>query len=39
MIAKIPSDRRKIITTHDAFGYFGDAYCMISYRIAACHMP
>jgi zinc/manganese transport system substrate-binding protein len=25
-IAKIPVDRRKIITTHDAFGYFGDAY-------------
>lgn len=25
-IAKIPSGRRKIITTHDAFGYFGAAY-------------
>jgi zinc/manganese transport system substrate-binding protein len=25
-IAKIPADRRKIITTHDAFGYFHDAY-------------
>jgi len=25
-IGKIPSDRRKIITTHDAFGYFGQAY-------------
>jgi zinc/manganese transport system substrate-binding protein len=25
-IAKIPADRRKIITTHDAFGYFRDAY-------------
>jgi zinc/manganese transport system substrate-binding protein len=25
-IATIPADRRKIITTHDAFGYFGDAY-------------
>jgi zinc/manganese transport system substrate-binding protein len=25
-IAKIPADRRKIITTHDAFGYFKDAY-------------
>ncbi|MGA7486147.1 MAG: metal ABC transporter substrate-binding protein [Xanthobacteraceae bacterium] len=25
-IAKIPADHRKIITTHDAFGYFGDAY-------------
>jgi zinc/manganese transport system substrate-binding protein len=27
-IAKLPSDRRKIITTHDAFGYFGAAYGM-----------
>jgi zinc/manganese transport system substrate-binding protein len=27
-IDKIPSDRRKIITTHDAFGYFGAAYGM-----------
>lgn len=27
-IAKIPADRRKIITTHDAFGYFGAAYGM-----------
>jgi zinc/manganese transport system substrate-binding protein len=27
-IASIPADRRKIITTHDAFGYFGDAYGM-----------
>jgi zinc/manganese transport system substrate-binding protein len=26
MIAKIPPERRKIITTHDAFGYFKDAY-------------
>jgi zinc/manganese transport system substrate-binding protein len=25
-VAAIPSDRRKIITTHDAFGYFGAAY-------------
>jgi zinc/manganese transport system substrate-binding protein len=25
-IAKIPAARRKIITTHDAFGYFQDAY-------------
>jgi zinc/manganese transport system substrate-binding protein len=25
-IAAIPADRRKIITTHDAFGYFGAAY-------------
>jgi zinc/manganese transport system substrate-binding protein len=27
-IAKIPVDRRRIITTHDAFGYFGAAYGM-----------
>jgi zinc/manganese transport system substrate-binding protein len=27
-IAKIPADRRKIITSHDAFGYFGAAYGM-----------
>jgi zinc/manganese transport system substrate-binding protein len=27
-ISSIPPDRRKIITTHDAFGYFGDAYDM-----------
>ncbi|MEW6257298.1 MAG: metal ABC transporter substrate-binding protein [Pseudomonadota bacterium] len=25
-IASIPADRRVIITSHDAFGYFGDAY-------------
>jgi zinc/manganese transport system substrate-binding protein len=25
-IATIPEDRRKVITTHDAFGYFGAAY-------------
>src|ERR1043166_5549472 len=25
-IASIPAERRKIITTHDAFGYFGAAY-------------
>ena len=25
-LAQIPADRRKIITTHDAFGYFGQAY-------------
>jgi len=25
-IAKIPTERRRIITTHDAFGYFGAAY-------------
>lgn len=24
--ARIPLERRKIITSHDAFGYFGDAY-------------
>jgi zinc/manganese transport system substrate-binding protein len=25
-VAKIPAERRKIITSHDAFGYFQDAY-------------
>src|SRR6202790_321438 len=25
-IAKIPAERRKIITSHDAFGYFGATY-------------
>jgi zinc/manganese transport system substrate-binding protein len=25
-VAAIPAERRKIITTHDAFGYFGTAY-------------
>jgi zinc/manganese transport system substrate-binding protein len=25
-VARIPVDRRKVITTHDAFGYFQDAY-------------
>ncbi|OYX88554.1 MAG: ABC transporter substrate-binding protein [Azorhizobium sp. 35-67-5] len=25
-VAAIPADRRVIITSHDAFGYFGDAY-------------
>jgi zinc/manganese transport system substrate-binding protein len=25
-VAKIPADRRRIVTTHDAFGYFSDAY-------------
>jgi zinc/manganese transport system substrate-binding protein len=24
--AAIPAERRKIVTSHDAFGYFGDAY-------------
>jgi zinc/manganese transport system substrate-binding protein len=26
VVARIPADRRKIITTHDAFGYFAQAY-------------
>ncbi len=25
-IATVPPERRKVITSHDAFGYFGDAY-------------
>ncbi|MEX0838990.1 MAG: zinc ABC transporter substrate-binding protein [Parvibaculum sp.] len=25
-IAKVPAGKRKVITTHDAFGYFGDVY-------------
>jgi zinc/manganese transport system substrate-binding protein len=25
-VAKIPPERRKVISTHDAFGYFADAY-------------
>ena len=25
-VAKIPAGRRRIVTTHDAFGYFGQAY-------------
>lgn len=25
-IVKIPAERRRIVTTHDAFGYFGQAY-------------
>ena len=25
-VANIPPDRRRIVTTHDAFGYFGQAY-------------
>jgi zinc/manganese transport system substrate-binding protein len=25
-VAKIPADRRRIISTHDAFGYFSEAY-------------
>jgi zinc/manganese transport system substrate-binding protein len=27
-IGKIPADHRRVITTHDAFGYFGAAYAM-----------
>jgi zinc/manganese transport system substrate-binding protein len=26
LVAKIPADRRRIISTHDAFGYFSQAY-------------
>jgi zinc/manganese transport system substrate-binding protein len=26
VVARIPPERRRIITTHDAFGYFSDAY-------------
>jgi len=26
VIARIPADRRRVITSHDAFGYFADAY-------------
>src|SRR6202007_1085834 len=25
-IARIPADRRRVVTTHNAFGYFTDAY-------------
>ena len=25
-VAKLPAERRKVISTHDAFGYFADAY-------------
>ncbi|MEB0206202.1 metal ABC transporter substrate-binding protein [Pseudomonas sp. CCC3.1] len=25
-VQSIPSDKRKVLTSHDAFGYFGDAY-------------
>jgi zinc/manganese transport system substrate-binding protein len=28
-IASIPSDRRKVISTHDAFGYFASAYGLV----------
>jgi zinc/manganese transport system substrate-binding protein len=27
-LARIPADRRRIITSHDAFGYFADAYAV-----------
>jgi zinc/manganese transport system substrate-binding protein len=26
VIAKVPADRRRVITSHNAFGYFQDAY-------------
>jgi zinc/manganese transport system substrate-binding protein len=29
IVAKIPMDRRKVITSHDAFGYFADAYGLV----------
>jgi zinc/manganese transport system substrate-binding protein len=28
-LAKVPADRRRIITSHDAFGYFADAHGLI----------
>ena len=31
-LAKLSKDRRKIITSHDAFGYFGAAYGLKSSR-------
>ncbi len=33
-VAAIPADRRRIITTHDAFGYFGAAYGVELHRAA-----
>jgi zinc/manganese transport system substrate-binding protein len=27
-IAKVPADQRRVITSHDAFGYFSDAYAI-----------
>ena len=33
-IANIPPDRRKLITSHDAFGYFGTAYGIDVHRAA-----
>jgi zinc/manganese transport system substrate-binding protein len=29
IVARIPMDRRKVITSHDAFGYFADAYGLV----------
>jgi len=26
MVAALPTERRRVITSHDAFGYFGEAY-------------
>jgi zinc/manganese transport system substrate-binding protein len=28
ILARIPADRRRVITSHDAFGYFADAYAI-----------
>jgi zinc/manganese transport system substrate-binding protein len=28
MIGTVPPDRRKVLTSHDAFGYFAEAYCV-----------
>jgi zinc/manganese transport system substrate-binding protein len=28
-VAKLPAERRKVISTHDAFGYFADAYGIV----------
>jgi zinc/manganese transport system substrate-binding protein len=28
-VAKVPTERRKVISTHDAFGYFADAYGIV----------
>jgi Ni2+-binding GTPase involved in maturation of urease and hydrogenase len=38
-IDKIPSDRRRIITTHDAFGYFACAYGVGVHRAARASRP
>ena len=34
-VAEMPPGRRKIITSHDAFGYFGAAYGWSSSRLKA----